>query len=73
MPMDANIPSRENAHLKARFAEVEAALAEVQEANRRLEGILRATQRERFGKSSEKLSRAVQFAARGRRTGPGRA
>lgn len=54
--MDANIPSRENAHLKARLAEVEAALAEVQEANRRLEGILRASQRERFGKSSEKLS-----------------
>ena len=29
---------------------------EVQEANRRLEGILRASQREMFGKSSEKLS-----------------
>ena len=54
--MDANILSRENAHLKARLAEVEAALLEVQEANRRLEGILRASQRDRFGKSSEKLS-----------------
>ena len=54
--MDADALSRENAHLKARLAEVEAALAEVQEANRRLEGILRASQRERFGKSSEKLS-----------------
>ena len=40
----------------ARLTEVEAALVEVQEANRRLEGILRASQRERFGKSSEKLS-----------------
>ena len=54
--MDADTLSRENAHLKARLAEVEVALLEVQEANRRLEGILRASQRERFGKSSEKLS-----------------
>ena len=54
--MDADTLSRENAHLKARLAEVEAALLEVQEANRRLEGILRTSQRERFGKSSEKLS-----------------
>jgi len=54
--MEADTLSRENAHLKARLAEVEAALAEVQEANRRLEGILRASQRARFGKSSEKLS-----------------
>ena len=54
--MDADTLSRENAHLKARLAEVEAALAEMQEANRRLEGILRAAQRDRFGKSSEKLS-----------------
>ena len=53
--MDTDALSRENAHLKARLAEVEAALAVVQEANRRLEGILRASQRERFGKSSEKL------------------
>lgn len=34
--MDADALSRENTHLKARLAEVEAALAEVQEANRRL-------------------------------------
>lgn len=54
--MDADALTRENAHLKARLAEVEAVLAEVQEANRRLEGILRASQRETFGKSSAKLS-----------------
>lgn len=54
--MDADTLSRENAHLKARLAEVEAALLEVQEANRRLESILRASQRAQFGKSSEKLS-----------------
>ena len=54
--MDADALSRENAHLKARLAEVEAALANVQEANRRLEDILRTSQREKFGKRSEKLS-----------------
>ena len=54
--MDADALTRENAHLKARLAEVEATLAEVQEANRRLEDILRTSQRVQFGKSSEKLS-----------------
>src|SRR6056297_1750435 len=54
--MDAAILARENALLKARLAEVEAALAESQEATRRLEDILRTSQRERFGKRSEKLS-----------------
>lgn len=54
--MDADALSRENAYLKARLAEVETALAEVQEANRRLEDILRTSQRAQFGKSSEKLS-----------------
>jgi len=54
--MDADTLARENALLKARLAQVEAALAEVQEANRRLEGILRTSQRETFGKRSEKLS-----------------
>jgi transposase len=54
--MDADALSRENAHLKARLAEVEATLAEVQEANRRLEDILRMSQHEKFGKRSEKLS-----------------
>ncbi|MBC7140538.1 MAG: IS66 family transposase zinc-finger binding domain-containing protein, partial [Defluviimonas sp.] len=54
--MDAVVLARENALLKARLTEVEAALAEVQEANRRLEDILRTAQREKFGKRSEKLS-----------------
>lgn len=54
--MDATVLARENALLKARLAEVEAALAESQEANRRLEDILRTSQRETFGKRSEKLS-----------------
>ena len=54
--MHADTLNRENAHLKARLTEVEAALAEVQEANRRLEDILRTSQREKFGKRSEKLS-----------------
>ena len=53
--MDADALAHENTHLKARLAEVEAALAEMQEANRRLEDILRSSQRERFVKRSEKL------------------
>jgi len=54
--MDSVDLARENALLKTRLTEVEAALAEVQEANRRLEDILRTAQREKFGKRSEKLS-----------------
>ena len=54
--MNADALARENALLKARLTEVEAALAEAQEAQRRLEDILRTSQREKFGKRSEKLS-----------------
>jgi hypothetical protein len=54
--MDTVTLARENALLKARLAQVEAALAESQDANRRLEDILRTSQREKFGKRSEKLS-----------------
>ena len=54
--MDAAVLAQENALLKARLTEVEAALAESQEANRRLEDILRTSQREKFGKRSEKMS-----------------
>ena len=54
--MDADALASENTLLKARLAELEAALSEVQEANRRLEDILRTAQRAQFGKSSEKLS-----------------
>ena len=54
--MEAAALARENALLKARLAEVEAVLADAQEAQRRLEDILRTLQREKFGKRSEKLS-----------------
>jgi transposase len=54
--MESNAAVIENAILKARLADVEAVLAEMQEAYRRLEDILRTVQREQFGKRSEKLS-----------------
>ena len=54
--MDTAALALENALLKARLTEVEAVLVEVQEANRRLEDILRTARREKFGKRSEKLS-----------------
>ena len=47
--------SRENAFLKARLAETEAALADAVEAQRRLERIVGELQREKFGPRSEKL------------------
>jgi transposase len=56
MHMNSAALSEEISALKARLAETEAALAESQEARRRLEGILSDLQREKFGSKSEKLS-----------------
>lgn len=47
--------SEENARLKARLAETEAALADAVEAQRRLESIIGELRREKFGPRSEKL------------------
>lgn len=54
--MDDSLLARENTLLKARLVEVEAALADAQEAQRRMESIIRILQREKFGAKSEKLS-----------------
>jgi transposase len=48
--------AEENARLKALLAQTQSALAESEEARRRLEAILRDLQREKFGAKSEKLS-----------------
>ncbi len=53
--MADNALSQENAFLKARLAETEAALADAVEAQRRLERIVGELQREKFGPRSEKL------------------
>lgn len=47
--------AEENARLKARLAETEAALVEALEARQRLESIVAELRRERFGAKSEKL------------------
>ena len=47
---------QENAHLKALLAQTQAALAQAEEARRRLEAIVGAFTREKFGAKSEKLS-----------------
>ncbi len=47
--------AQENARLKARLAETEAALADAVEAQRRLESIISELRRDRFGARSEKL------------------
>ena len=47
--------AEENARLKARLAETEAALAEALDARQRLERIVAELRRERFGAKSEKL------------------
>jgi hypothetical protein len=54
--MNVAVLSEENASLKALLAQTQAALAESEEARRRLEGILGDLQREKFGAKSEKLS-----------------
>lgn len=46
----------ENARLKALLAQTQAALADSEEARRRLEAILADLRREKFGAKSEKLS-----------------
>lgn len=48
--------AEENVRLKALLAQTQAALADSEEARRRLEGIVRDLQRARFGAKSEKLS-----------------
>src|SRR6056297_334214 len=47
--------AEENALLKARLAETEAALADAVEAQKRLESIVSELRREKFGRRSEKL------------------
>ena len=47
--------AEENARLKTRLAETEAALADAVEAQRRLESIVGELRREKFGRKSEKL------------------
>jgi transposase len=54
--MDGAALTEENTRLKALLVQTQAALADSEEARRRLEGILRDLQREKFGAKSEKLS-----------------
>jgi len=51
---DADLAA-ENARLRARLAETEAALADAQVAQRRLESIVSGLRRDKFGRASEKL------------------
>jgi transposase len=53
--MNATDLATENAALKARLAQTEAALADAVEAQRRLESVIGELRRERFGTKSEKL------------------
>lgn len=48
--------TEENARLKALLAQTQTALADSEEARRRLEAILADLRREKFGAKSEKLS-----------------
>jgi hypothetical protein len=54
--MNLPCPAEEIASLKALLAETQAALADSEEARRRLEGIVSELRREKFGARSEKLS-----------------
>lgn len=54
--MNATALAEENANLKALLLQTQAALADSEEARRRLEGILGDLRREKFGTKSEKLS-----------------
>ena len=53
--MTATALAEENARLRARLAETEAALMDAQDAQRRLESIVSELRREKFGRASEKL------------------
>lgn len=54
--MNDAVLAQENAALKARLGDLEAALADAQEAQRRLESMLSQLRREKFGAKSEKLA-----------------
>lgn len=54
--MNDAVLAQENVALKARLEDLEAALADAQEAQRRLEGMLSQLRREKFGAKSEKLA-----------------
>jgi hypothetical protein len=54
--MNDAVLAKENAALKACLADLEAALADAQEAQRRLESMLSQLRRETFGAKSDKLS-----------------
>jgi transposase len=54
--MNGAVLAQENAALKARLSDLEAALADAQEAQRRLESMLSQLRREKFGAKSEKLA-----------------
>jgi len=57
--------AEENALLKARLAETEAALADAVEAQKRLESIVSELRREKFGRRSEKLDPCLTSAPMG--------
>ena len=62
--MTDTILAEENARLKARLAETEAALADAVEAQKRLESIVSELRREKFGRKITKLY-AIEKTVRG--------